>query len=313
MLSNAQIGALELTGTYYTHLMPKLSTDEIYAQVTERMLAALEKGTVPWQKPWTGGYAFPRNLSGRPYRGINALLLSLSGYGDPRWMTFNQLRKLDGVDLRKGEKATLVVLWKLFKVEDDEGEEKTVPMLRHFFVFNVEQCELAKDAEIKPWPKPAERQFNPIEAAEAIFDGWEDSGDAPEARFNGSRAAYNAKRDEIIMPARNSFKTPSGFYSTLWHECIHATGHPARLARYEASRYASEAYSREELVAEMGTAFIAGFAGLEGEFDNSAAYIKSWLRALKDDPKMVVWAAGRAQKAADRILRIENGGAEIES
>lgn len=304
--------------------MSKLDTNDIYAAVTARMMGALkeaieakargEKSTLaPWAKPWVGAANAPRSIHGRPYRGMNAILLSLSGYDDPRWATFNQTRKLGG-KVREGEKSTMVILWKMLKFKDKDAEDgfKLIPSLRYFRVFNIEQTTLVEDEKVKAWELPElPGDFDPMAEAEAVWSDWDETGDAPELSHGGDRACYAPAADHVTMPKREKFKSAEGYYTTLWHEGAHATGHPTRLDRIKLNDFSDKPnYSREELVAEMTAAFICAHVGIEGTFENSAAYLKSWLNALEDDPKMIVWAAGRAQKAADRILGITPEKAE---
>lgn len=299
--------------------MSKLDQNDIYAAVTARMMSALkeaieakergEKSTLaPWAKPWVGAANAPRSIHGRPYRGMNAILLALSGYADPRWATFNQTRKLKG-KVKEGEKSTMVILWKMLKFKDADAEDgyKLIPSLRYFRVFNIEQTTLVEDGHVKAWETPElPGDFDPMAEAEAVWSDWDERGDAPELSHGGTRACYAPLEDHVTMPERDRFKSAEGYYSTLWHEGAHATGHPSRLDRIKLADFSSKPnYSREELVAEMSAAFICAHVGIEGTFNNSAAYLKSWLNALEDDPKMIVWAAGRAQKAADRILGID--------
>lgn len=279
---------------------------DIFQEVTDTIMAALEEGTVPWRKPWTftGDDSMHRNFtSRRPYRGVNQWLLDIqaakAGYEHPYWLTFKGAETIGG-KIRKGEKSTMVVFWKILKVEDKEtGKPKTVPMLRYFRVFNVAQCEGIEIPPVKPRPA-----FDPIDAAQAIVDGMPNR---PVFKHDGrERAFYIPAFDEVHMPAREDFKSPEGYYATAFHELVHSTGHASRLARKELAEirgFGSDTYCREELTAEMGSAMLCGVAGIApATLDNSAAYIASWLKALRDDRKLVVVAAGKAHAAADYIL-----------
>jgi antirestriction protein ArdC len=268
----------------------------VYSIVTEQILMQLESGVAPWHRPWTT--QFPKNLvSGRGYRGINVFLLTSSGYGSPYWLTYKQATERGG-HVRKGEHGTRVVFWKIGtrEVENADGEtnEKTSVLLRYYTVFNVEQC----DGIAAP---DAERVVNPIEECERIVRQMPN----PPAMDQDSRAWYRPSTDTVGMPARNAFHSAEEFYSTLFHELTHSTGHPKRVGREAIEKlntFGSESYSKEELIAEMGAAMLCGVAGIERKtLANSAAYLRSWINVLKSDSRMVVSAASQAQKAADYI------------
>ena len=250
----------------------------------------------------------PRNLiTKKPYRGINLLLLSDLKYELPYFLTFKQVKYLKG-SVIKDEKAHMVVFYKWLEKKDDdgniivneEGKVEMVPMLKHYYVFNVGQC---KDIASKHIPWQIEGQFNPIEEAEHIANNMPNP---PEIRFNTGRACYIPRSDKVNMPPKNSFIADEELYSTLFHELCHSTGHISRLNRKgvtKAAAFGSKVYSQEELVAEMGAAFLCGEAGIANRtIDNSAAYIQGWLSRLKDDRRLLVFAAGAAQKACDFIL-----------
>jgi antirestriction protein ArdC len=286
---------------------------DVYQDVTDRIIAQLEAGTIPWRKPWrcVDGTT-PRNLvSGKPYRGINLLLLSMTPYASPYWMTFKQAQSKGG-RVRKGEKSTLVVFWRMLKVEDPAAPKgfKTIPMLRHYRIFNVEQCD---GIDV---PEPAELpDFDPIDECEAIWSGFKGK---PPVSFGGDSACYMPQLDAMRMPVREGFASPQAFYLTLFHESIHSTGHPSRLGRFAETdgpqAFGSESYAKEELVAEMGSAMLGTVAGLDPSawLPQSAAYIASWLKSLRNDPKMVVGAAGKAQRAAEHILGTSDDGSDHE-
>jgi antirestriction protein ArdC len=268
----------------------------VYEIVTSRILAELEKGQVPWRKPWRT--LPPANLvSKKPYRGINVFLLALTGDGSQYWLTYRQAQALGG-NVRKGEHGTKIVFWKFDKYEtetaDGEAEERKSAFLRYYTVFNLEQTEGLKALLALP---PA----RPIESAEAIAQGMPN----PPAFEQDSQAAYIPSRDTVTMPSRTAFESQAEYYSTLFHELTHSTGHAKRLARERfdtPQKFGSESYSREELIAEMGSAMLCGVAGIEqSTLANSAAYLKSWIARLKADSKLVVSAASAAQKAADYI------------
>ena len=272
----------------------------VYEIVTSKIIAELEKGEIPWRKPWHT--ESPRNLArGKPYRGINVFLLGMQGYASPYWVTFNQAKERGG-HVRKGEHGTQIIFWKWpehakANDEDTASEEDTrryAPFLRYYTVFNSDQCEGIA--------VPASKAIvNPIETAEAIAAGMPNQP----KREQSAKAAYAPSSDTVYMPARQSFDSSEAYYSTLFHELTHSTGHASRLARQnvmEISYFGSEDYSREELVAEMGAAMLCAVSGIEARtVSNSAAYIQNWLRVLKGDSRMLVTAASQAQKAADYI------------
>jgi antirestriction protein ArdC len=271
----------------------------VYEIVTSRILAELERGEIPWRKPWRT--LPPANLiSKKPYRGINVFLLAIQGYGSQYWLTFNQAKQLGG-NVRKGEHGTKIIFWKFDKFEtetaDGETESRQSAFLRYYTVFNLEQTEGLKALLALP---PA----FPIESAEEIVKGMPN----PPVFEQDAQAAYIPSRDAVTMPSRSAFESPAEFYSTLFHELTHATGHAKRLAREgfdSTQKFGSESYSREELIAEMGSAMLCGIAGIEqATISNSAAYLQSWIRRLKADSRLVVSAASAAQKAADYIRGI---------
>jgi len=283
--------------------------NKVYQLITDRIIEKLEAGTIPWKMPWSSDA--PKNLiSGKSYRGINVFLLGSLGYMSPYWLTFKQAQSLGG-HVNKGEKSTPVVFWKSWKTleanADGKHEEKSRFVLRYYRVFNIEQCNLP--AEEVP-QEETERAFDPIPKAEQVVA---DMPSRPEITHQQQRACYSPILDIVNMPKPESFDAPVNYYSTLFHELAHSTGHQSRLNRDSITdpvRFGSHTYSREELIAEMGAAFLSGHCGLEDStLDNSAAYIKGWLGRLRNDPKLVVQAAGKAQRAADYILDVKWGEA----
>jgi antirestriction protein ArdC len=271
-----------------------------YQQVTDRITAALERGTVPWHRPWSVSQGRPMSIDGRPYNGINALLLGLSEYSDHRWGTFKTVQAHGG-RVRKRERGTFVVFFKPLEIKDDSAPDgkRTVPMLRHFHVFNVEQCD---GLNVEPLAAIT-HGVEPIAGADSVLAGY---SNAPTVAHGGHRACYSRTADHVQMPMRERFETAESYYLTLWHELTHSTGHESRLTRgdlAEFERFGDASYSREELVAEIGSAMIAARAGVVApDIEQSAAYVAGWLRALRDDRRLVVSAASRAQNAADWIL-----------
>lgn len=283
--------------------------NKVYEIITDRITKQLEQGNIPWRKPWKGEAHAPRNfVSKKAYRGINLFLLNADNrFTSPYWLTFKQCTDLGG-KVTKGEKAAPVIFWKWLDVDEkDESGTKAgrVPMLRYYSVFNVEQC----TGLTLPVKAPETLlDFNPIEAAEAIVKGY---STAPEIKeTEKARAYYSPGLDYINMPVRSTFHSVEEFYSTLFHELTHSTGHEKRLKRegiIGMHFFGDAVYSREELVAEFGAAFLCGHAGIENvTLDNSAAYIQSWLKVLKNNKQWLVIAAAQAQKAAEYILGIKH-------
>lgn len=291
-----------------------------YQEITDSIIAMLSEGTVPWRKPWNSAGSAPTSLAtGKAYRGINNMILGITAmmqeYSSPYWGTYKQIQGREA-QVRKGEKSTQVILWKPFtkKEKDDAGNETegTGFMLRTFRVFNADQCDWQGE---KPGT-PELVDHDPIATAEAIAKAYLANG-GPSFSHGGDRAFYSPSQDAVRMPEMGTFHTPEGYYSTLFHELTHSTGHASRLKRdgvTEGHRFGDADYSREELIAEMGSAFLCNATGVAPDetLANSVAYIKSWMKALQDDPKMVIWASGRAQKASDLIMGIEAYGAKDE-
>ena len=269
-----------------------------YEIVTDTIIKQLEVGVAPWRKPWHTG--MPMNLvSRKEYRGINIFLLAFQGYGSRYWLTYRQALSLGG-NVKKGERGSKVVFWKIgeYQKEDAETgelEDRKSILLRYYTVFNLDQCEGIESPE----PVPA---INPIEQCEGIVRSMPN----PPAFEQEAQACYRPAIDTVGMPARSAFHSSEEYYSTLFHELTHSTGHPSRLARegiMKHNPFGSEDYSKEELIAEMGAAMVCGVAGIESKtLDNSAAYLQSWISRLKSDSRLVVSAAAQAQKAADYIL-----------
>lgn len=276
----------------------------VYGIVTERIVKLLEQGVVPWRRPWGGADSAPLNAcSRRPYRGVNVFMLSAAGYDSPFWLTYRQAG-LWGGHVRKGEHGFPVVFWSVKDgIDRETGEAKRIFILRYYTTFNVEQCEgLPSVLTSTSGPK---LDFQPVERCEAILARL--PANRPTVEHGGGRACYCPATDEVRMPKREHFESVEDYYAVLFHELTHATGHPSRLNREgitAVAPFGSAVYSREELVAEMGSAFLCGHAGIDVPAIqvNEAAYIANWLKTLKGDARLVVQAAGAAQKAADWIL-----------
>ena len=287
------------------------SRPSIYQTVTDRIISSLKAGVIPWEKPWKSprfaGGPFPRNFyTGKPYRGINVLLLWSSDYSSPFWLTFKQAQELKGT-VRKGEHGTPIVFYKQLPEhatnDENTGEDERVPfVLCRYIVFNVEQCDGLTLPEVsQPMPAP---EVDEDELCESIVNGWENRPALHLTSPTEYRAYYRPSTDSVHMPARNRFVDTAHYYSTLFHELIHSTGHESRLNRTFGDRFGDELYSKEELVAEMGAAFLAAIAGIANEHTdrNTTAYIQNWISKLQEDNRLIVHAAANAQKAVDSIL-----------
>lgn len=280
--------------------------NNVYQIITDRIIAELEKGVVPWHKPWTGIQSGAISHStGKPYSLLNQMLLGMPG----EYITWNQA-KAEGGNIRKGEKSSVVVFWKQQKVKEQdsttgEEREKLVPILRYFNVFHIDQCEgiKAKYAE-----RPRE-VFHPIERAEEVQTAYVQREGVRLSYVAGDKACYSPGADRVTLPLREQFQSADEFYSTLFHELAHSTGHKTRLNRFTDSgcaAFGSNDYGKEELVAEIAAASILNVCGTEtrSSFQNSASYIDNWLRAIRGDNRLIVSAAGKAEKAASLILDV---------
>jgi antirestriction protein ArdC len=275
-----------------------------YDAVTARITEALDRGAVPWRKPWNDSFAIPCNaVSHRPYSGINLLLLSINPFTDHRWVTFTQARALGG-HVKFGELSSLAIFWKQWQPEGGEdGKEvvpgRSIPVLRHYHLFNVEQCE---ELKIEPLQVPATNPAARMEEAEAVVRAMPDP---PHILEQGRSAWYRPHDDQVGMPPLDRFASADHFYATLFHELAHATGHEKRLARkgiMETIVFGSDSYGHEELVAELASAYCCASIGLDNSLvGDSASYIDHWLSVLKHDHKAIVVAAGQAKRAADYI------------
>lgn len=270
-------------------------SEKIYEMITDRMIQLLEQGVVPWRRPWRVGAAVNWKTQ-KAYRGINTLLLEPGEYA-----SFKQVNEAGGT-VKKGEKGQIVVFWTWLEKESEQtGKPEKIPFLRYYTVFEInKQCEGLQS-------KRNDQTFthDPIKEAEMICEGFED---APSVSFASGRAFYRPSDDIVNVPPLQDYAKPQEYYSTLFHEYVHSTGHENRLNRSginEIVAFGDENYSKEELVAEIGAAMLCGVAGIDNStLENSAAYVGSWLRKLKDDKKLIVQAAGQAQKAADYILGV---------
>ncbi|MBR4457542.1 MAG: DUF1738 domain-containing protein [Clostridia bacterium] len=278
---------------------------DLFAEITNRIIAEMENGIIPWRKSWVGGASCAvSHVTGKPYSLMNQMLLGKPG----EWLTFKQAQA-EGGYVRKGEKSRMVVFWKWFESKEtkDDGtiEIKEVPFLRSYNLFHIDQCE-----GIKPkWDKPIENPVQPDARAEAIVDNYVARSGVKIIRTRSNDAFYRPSTDEIHVPEIGQFTEVAEGYACLYHEITHSSGHPSRLNRIaDVAAFGSESYSKEELVAELGSAFLVNTAGLEtpSQFRNSAAYIHNWLQPLKADKRLIVSASGQAEKAVKYILGTED-------
>jgi len=293
----------------------------MYQVVTDRIIESLKKGIVPWQKPWQAptcaGGSFPRNFcTGKPYRGVNILLLWSVPYSAPFWLTFKQAQQLGGT-VRKGEKGTQIVFYKQLNDKAKEGEEQSEEssdekggrspfVLTYYTVFNVEQCDGLTMPEMLPAAEPNDLEID--KTSEALVQAWEGRPQLELTSPMERRACYRPATDSVHMPARFRFVDASLYYSTLFHELVHSTGHESRLNRTFGASFGDELYSKEELVAETGAAFLCAIAGIttENSTSNTTAYIQNWIERLEGDNRLVLQAAAAAQKAVDMITDRNN-------
>lgn len=285
---------------------------DVHAEITARIIEQLDKGIVPWRKPWRDVQGFgPTSLStGREYSGVNVLLLSIEalskGYSSRFWGTYNQIQERGG-QVRKGEKGTQIVLSRRVPEKKNAAGEVVKDgfwFLRFFTVFNADQADnLVVPETVEP------EGFDPIERIQEILDGMPQRPQVNHSAQN--RAFYSPVLDTVTLPLQSQFKTAEGYYSTFAHELVHATGHESRLNRTFGKSHGDVTYAAEELIAEIGACLLLAEAGVEPEFEQSASYIASWREKLSADPKVIVKAASGASKAADFIVgRDRNAGWE---
>lgn len=284
-------------------------TQDVYSRITDKIVAALEEGVRPWHRPWNAEHAAgritrPLRFNGQPYSGINVIMLWSEaverGYSAPIWMTFRRAREL-GAHVRKGEHGTTVVYASTFRkseTDEDTGEEveRNIPFMKGYTVFNVEQID---DLPQHYYATAAVPVLEPVQRdarAEGFF-----ANTGVTICHGGNRAYYTVTADRIQMPPFEFFEDPESYYATLAHESCHATRHESRLDRdFGRKRWGDEGYAMEELVAELGAAFLSADLDLTLEVrEDHAAYIQSWLKVLKDDKRAIFTAASHAQRAAD--------------
>lgn len=294
---------------------------DVYEQITASIVAELEKGVQPWFKPWNAEHAAgritrPLRSNGVPYRGINVLMLWAvaveRGYAAPLWLTYKQAQELGG-QVRKGEKGSMVVYANtITRSETDEtsGEEveRAIPFMKGYTVFNAEQVE-GLPAHFYSMAAPALSTLERIDAADRFFAVL-----GADIRHGGNQAYYTAAEDRVQMPPFEAFQDQISYYATLSHEITHWTKHPKRLDRdFGRKSWGDSGYAMEELVAELGAAFLAADLGLEAApRPDHAAYIASWLKVLKEDKRAIFSAAAHAQRAVDFMLALQPGASATE-
>lgn len=280
---------------------------DLYQAVTDRIVAALEAGVAPWIRPWSGGgfEGVPLNAgSSRPYRGVNRVLLTMEahgkGYRSNRWLTYRQTSELGG-RVRRGEHGVQIVFYRLKELPqaaeperlEDDPRPKVIPLLRAYTVFNLAQVDGLPD-RLTP-PVPSQPAWEPQEAAERLL-----KGSGARIEHGGPMAFYSPLDDRIQLPDPGAFKDQGSYYATAIHELVHWTGHPDRLDRQLGRRFGEAAYACEELVAEMGSAFLCASCRIDGELQHPE-YIAEWLKVLKNDKRAIFTASTKAQRAADFI------------
>lgn len=264
-----------------------------YELVTQSIIEQIDRGTLPWRRPWTN--LLPQSVHGHTYRGLNAILLATKPFSDPRWLTFRMVQNLRG-RVQKGEKATPVVFWSMIESQDEKGEDRKVPILKVYHLFNAEQTEKLNLPELRI----ASCDGSPIESAEAVISNlpWH-------LKISTGTAAFWSPQtpDSITIPKPSSFESMDAYYSTFFHELAHASGHASRLNRHQSTTFGDDIYSFEELIAELAASFLCAHCGIDNSLAQSAAYIDGWSRKLRaSDPRLIVRAASQAQRAADYIL-----------
>ena len=275
------------------------TNQELYKSITDRIIAQLEKGNCIWKKSWAGG-GIPTNFSSKKaYRGLNIVLLSLAGFNSNYWLTFNQASKLGG-HVKKGSKSTVIIYWNFLKRNQVDATgtitEKTIPMMKYYRVFNLEQINGIDVPQVKKNVSVNDK----IESCESLLELYKNK---PVIKHEDNSAYYVPSADYVNMPKKENFDKIENYYSVLFHELGHSTGAKNRLNRKSLTAsdgFGGHEYSKEELVAEFSASFLCAIAGIEPHtIDNSAGYIKSWIKALKNDSKLIIYASTQASKAVD--------------
>lgn len=276
----------------------------VYEMVTDRIIEQLESGVIPWKKPWTGvrSGAFNR-ISKKPYSLLNQMLLKFDG----EYATFKQWQDLGG-HVRKSEKSEIVCFWKIQPIEEEQEDGtkvvKQIPLLRYYNVFHISQVD-----GIEPLQEEELNDIEPIEKAENVLHDYWTRENITVKHMAGNRAYYSPTHDMICLPLFEQFTNANEYYATAFHESVHSSMKESRCNRAEDRKdklvaFGSQEYSKEELVAEIGSATILNIIGVEtkGSFTNSAAYIQNWLSMLRNDVKFIVSASSKAEKAVKYIL-----------
>jgi len=269
---------------------------DVFQIITNRIIEQLAQQIVPWRKPWTEA-GHPQNLfTKRYYTGINTWLLASLGFSQNYFLTWKQVKAV-GASVKKGEKGTMIVFWKRLdnqQAEDDKDEQRPKSVLRYYYVFNIAQIDHLPEVLSIPYP---DHGISQIGACDEII---ERMSNCPQIRHG----------KHVNLPKQGSFDSAESYYSTLFHELVHSTGHASRLNRKEVvelNGYGSDMYGIEELTAEIGACYLNSVAGIAGrEFDNSVAYIKGWTDRLRNDRRMIIYASSQAQKATDYILNVQS-------
>jgi antirestriction protein ArdC len=279
-----------------------------YKEITDEIISKLKGGTIPWRQTWKSG--LPANaVSRQPYRGINIWLLDNGNYQSNLWLTFNQTKQLGGM-INKGEHGKQIIYWaiktKVWKDDLEDEHRDEIPLLRMYTVFNVQQTTVEMETE--------SAKFDPISKAQDIIDGYEGG---PEIVFG--EPSYSSELDKVKMPAMSAFDSRGGYYSTLFHELSHSTGHEKRLNRNIKNHYGSDPYAEEEIISEMSASFLSGITGVDvyaKTIENTAGYIQHWSERFADNTKLIIRLSSQAQKSSDWILgnghnKLDNQAQEV--
>ena len=282
-----------------------MKTDDLFQEITDRLIGQMESGIAPWNKPWNSALAgfepsLPHNIAGRAYRGANVFWLMMvaqaRGYESPVWLTFKQAQETGG-SVRKGEKGTAVFFWHFDrKLNEETGKTEQTCWAKAYTVFNIAQCDGVKAPQAKP-----RTQAETVAEADALI-----CATGAIIKHGGDAACYIPSLDIVRLPDREAFASVDGYYGTAFHELGHWTGSEKRLNRQFGKRFGDDAYAFEELVAELTAAFVNGALGLANPArTDHAAYLKHWMKILKADRRAFITAAGKAQAAADFILKAQ--------
>lgn len=281
-----------------------MKNSNVYQMVTDRIIEQMKQGVIPWEKPWTGIKSGAYNrVTRKPYSIINQMILKHSG----EYATFKQWTDLGG-HIKKGAKSEIIVFWKIMQIEEEneKGEKvkKNIAILKYYNVFHISQVD-----GVEPLEKPF-NNVEPIEEADRIIIDYVAREHVGFTECASNKAYYSPSSDCVVVPMKEQYQHINEYYSTAFHELTHSTGHKTRLDRLTSgvnAAFGSETYSKEELVAEIGSSYIMNMLGIETTktFRNSTAYIQNWLQVLKNDCKFIVSAASKAEKAVNYILGAE--------